>query len=123
MGGIREGCNMIDSYSFGNMVIDGNQYTRDIIILPDGAVLHPWWRKTGHVLAMSDIPEIIAASPDVLVVGTGKPGLMKPEGSLCRELETIGIETRVLPTKQAAAEYNYLREQRRNVAACFHLTC
>jgi hypothetical protein len=114
---------VINSYSFGCMMIDGKQYTKDLIILPDGTILHPWWRKTGHTLAMSDIQDAIATSPDILVVGTGNPGLMKPEGDLCKALETMGIETRVMPTKEATKEYNALRGQGKNVAGCFHLTC
>ena len=114
---------MIDSYSFGSMEVDGKQYTKDLIILPDGTILHPWWRKTGHTLAMSDIQDAITTSLDILVVGTGNPGLMKPEGDLCNELKTMGIETRVMPTKEATKEYNALREQGKNVAGCFHLTC
>ena len=114
---------MIDSFSFGRMVIDGKQYTKDLIILPDGTILQPWWRKTGHMLAISDIQDAISTSPDILVVGTGKPGFMKPEIALHKALETMGIETRIMPTDEAIKEYNALREQRKKVAGCFHLTC
>jgi hypothetical protein len=113
---------IIDSYIFGRIVIDGKPYSKDLIIFPDGTVFHPWWRKTGHKVALSDIQEIIATSPDILIVGTGMPGLMKPESAFYRELETMGIETRVMPTKAAIKEYNALA-QHRKVAACFHLTC
>lgn len=114
---------IIDSYSFGCMVIEGTQYTKDLIILPDSTVLHPWWRKSGHTLVMSDIQDVIATSPDILVIGTGKPGLMKPEDALCKRLETMGIETRIMPTQAATEEYNALRDQCKHVAGCFHLTC
>ena len=77
---------VIDSYSFGCMVIDGKQYTKDLMILPDGSIFHPWWRKTGHTLAMPDLQGAIATTPDILVVGTGNPGLMKPEGDLSLQL-------------------------------------
>ena len=114
---------MIDSYSFGSMDIDGKRYTRDLIILPDGSILHPWWRETGHALAISDIEQVIAASPDILIVGTGKPGLMKPAAGLNEALRIKGIGTRIMPTDEAVREYNALREQGRKVAGCFHLTC
>jgi hypothetical protein len=114
---------MIDSYSFGCMVIDGARYAKDLMVLPDGAVVHPWWRKTGHALAAADLGEVLAASPEVLVVGTGEPGLMKPEPGLGEELRAAGIETRVMPTAEAAREYNALRGRGRRVAGCFHLTC
>jgi hypothetical protein len=114
---------MITSYSFGCMQIDGMPYLKDLIILPDGSIIHPWWRKAGHTVSLPDIQEIIATSPDILVIGTGSPGMMQPEQNLCSELESRGIETRVMPTKEAAQEYNALHEQGRKVAACFHLTC
>jgi hypothetical protein len=120
MGGKRM---IIDSYQFGRIVIGGKPYSRDLIILPDRTILHPWWRKTGHTVTLSDIQEIIAVSPDILVVGTGIPGLMKPDSAFCQELEIMGIETRVMPTGTAIKEYNTLQARHLNVAACFHLTC
>ena len=126
MGRATEGCRkrmVIDSYAFGRMVIGGRPYTEDLIILPDGAIVCPWWRKTGHTIAMSDIRDVIACSPDILIVGTGNPGLMKPGGALCDELEMMGIGIRVMPTKEAAREYNALGGRGRLVAGCFHLTC
>ena len=80
---------MIDTYSFGCMVIDGKRYTKDLIILPDGGIDHPRWRKTGHALEVSDVQDVIAASPEILVVGTGSPGLMQPEGDFCQELDAM----------------------------------
>ena len=49
------------------------------MILPDGTILHPWWRKAGHTLSLPDIQETIATAPDILVIGTGSPGMMQPE--------------------------------------------
>ena len=114
---------MIDSYSFGCMEINGKPYRNDLMILPDKTILHPWWRNAAHTLSLADIQEIIAAAPDILVIGTGSPGMMQPEQTLCSELESRGIESKVMPTKEAAEEYNALHEQGKKVAACFHLTC
>jgi hypothetical protein len=114
---------MIDSYSFGHMEINGKPYRKDLMILPDETILHPWWRKAGHTLSLPDIQEIITAAPDILVIGTGSPGMMQPEQTLSNELESRGIETKAMPTREAAQEYNSLHEQGRKVAACFHLTC
>jgi hypothetical protein len=114
---------MINSYSFGCMEINSKLYRKDLMILPDGTILHPWWRKTGHTLSLTDIQEIIAATPDILVIGTGSPGMMQPEQTLSGELKSRGIATKVMPTKDAVQEYNDLHEQGRKVAACFHLTC
>ncbi len=114
---------MIESYSFGKMVIDGREYTKDLMILPNGEVVSPWWRKTGHELVASDIEVLVEARPGILVVGTGSPGMMKPDPCLRSALEASGTTMVAMPTKQAASEYNSLREQGENVGACFHLTC
>lgn len=93
------------------------------MILPNGEVVSPWWRKTGHELVGSDIGVLVEAKPGILVAGTGSSGMMKPDLKLCSALEASGITLVALPTKQAAGEYNSLREQGENVGACFHLTC
>jgi len=36
---------MIESYSFGQMVIDGQEYTSDLIIFPD-RINSSWWRNS-----------------------------------------------------------------------------
>ena len=114
---------MIESYSFGKITIDGQEYTEDVIIMPSGEVVSPWWRKAGHELALSDIKEILEATPSVLVVGTGDPGMMKPISGLGANLQAKGIRVIVQPTKQAVDTFNALREESEVVAACFHLTC
>ncbi|MFC1932941.1 MTH938/NDUFAF3 family protein [Chloroflexota bacterium] len=66
----------IDSYRFGEIVINGKSYSSDIVISPD-RVRDNWCRKTGHELCLEDIAEVIAGNPEVLVVGTGASGLVK----------------------------------------------
>lgn len=93
------------------------------MILPDGAIHHPWWRESGHRLTLADLDLILDQPPQILVVGTGSPGLMKPDANLVSELLVKGITVRVLPTKKAVDEYNHLLTKGELVAACFHLTC
>ncbi len=114
---------MIEYYSFGKITIYSQTYTKDVIIMPNGEVVSPWWRKTGHELALSDIEAILEAAPSVLVVGTGEFGMMKPYSGLADNLHAKGIRVIVLPTKQAVDTFNALREEAVVVAACFHLTC
>ena len=114
---------MIDSYAFGRMVVDGRAYTKDLMILPGGAVVHPWWRDSGHELAEGDIKPLLDASPQALVVGTGSPGMMEMAPELGSELESRGILVVVLPTGQAVDHYNSLVRSGGKVGACFHLTC
>lgn len=114
---------MIDSYSFGEMLIDGILYEKDLMILPDATVIHPWWRKTGHELTVSDIKPLLEASPDILVIGTGSPGMMQPNSELFADLQSMDIHVTILSTDRAVEEYNFLHRQGNKVSACFHLTC
>ena len=114
---------MIDTYTFGRMTIDGKQYAKDLIILPDGTILHPWWRQNGHRLTLDDLEAVINASPDILVVGTGMSGLMKLDAALYSELAKRNIDVTAQPTTRAVEKYNSLRKHNSGIAACFHLTC
>ncbi len=112
---------MIDSYSFGRIVIDGKTYTSDIILYPD-RVDDSWWRKSGHLLQKEDLRDIIQYNPEVLIVGTGAYGLMNVLDETKQFLELKGIELRAGVTEEACKTYNELKEKRKVVAA-FHLTC
>jgi hypothetical protein len=114
---------MIDSYSFGRMVIEGREYRKDLLILPDGRIVCPWWRISGHELAPADLREVVAAGPRLLVVGTGADGVMKPAPDLLENLEAGGIRVVLLPTGPAVERYNSLLGKEAGLAACFHLTC
>src|SRR5438552_3119615 len=43
----------IDDYRFGRVVVDGEEQTRDVIVLPE-RVLRDWWRADGHRLVLAD---------------------------------------------------------------------
>ena len=114
---------MITSYTFGRMEVDGREYGKDLIILPDGTIHFPWWRKSGHRLSLEDLGPVLDAHPKILVVGQGAYGLMKPDTDLAEALSDRGITVKVLKTKKAVAEFNALLTKGEKTAACFHLTC
>lgn len=113
---------MIEDYSFGRIKIQGQNYTQDVKILP-GQVQHPWWRKSGHQVEISDVQDILQENPEVLVLGKGSPGLMQSTPSLANELQKRGIELIELPSQEAASRFNELSSQGKRVCAGFHLTC
>jgi hypothetical protein len=43
-------------YSFGRIVVDGAERTRDLIAVP-GGVASDWWRRDGQSLALEDLAE------------------------------------------------------------------
>ena len=113
---------IIESYSFGRMVIDGTSYTKDVIIYPDGNILSPWWRNRGHVLEAADLKELIAAKPDIIICGTGAMGVMRPTAALKDFLEASNIDFIVQKSSKAVETYNQLSRPQK-VGGCFHLTC
>ena len=112
----------VDAYSFGEIHIDGNPYTSDIIIWPD-RVKSPWWRVEGHNLCLDDLDEVLSAPPKVLVIGTGYYGRMKVPPETLSALQTQGIEVHVGKTSDAVAKLNRLAQECADVVAAFHLTC
>lgn len=113
---------MIDSYSFGKIVIDGVEYSSDLKIIK-GKVIPNWLRKSGHRVEIGDVEDIFKEKPGILVLGKGKPGLMKPAESFKKKIKENGIELIVEGTSKAIRTYNRLYREGRDVAAGFHLTC
>jgi hypothetical protein len=111
---------LIESYSFGRIVIDGTSYTKDVIIFPD-RVFSPWWRKEGHLLHKEDLGEVLKDNPEILVIGQGNMGAMSVPQKLIDELRAQGIEVITAKTEKAVDTYNELKGKR--VIAALHLTC
>jgi hypothetical protein len=112
---------MIDSYSFGKIVVDGQIYTSDIILYPN-KIDDKWWRKSGHLLQKEDLKDIIQSNPEILIVGTGAYGLMKVPIETKNFIESKRITLIAEKTGEAYKTYNKIKNQKKIIAA-FHLTC
>ncbi len=110
----------IEGYSFGRVVVDGREETRDVIVLPD-RVVREWWRREGHELVVDDLAGVLEELPERLVVGTGAYGRMRPDPEALEQLRARGIDVDVLPTADAVRRYAELDPRR--TAAALHLTC
>ncbi|MFQ6113597.1 MAG: Mth938-like domain-containing protein [bacterium] len=114
---------MIESYSFGKIVIDGKEYSRDVIVYPDH-VEPNWWRKRGHELCVEDIKSRIEkAAPDILVLGTGAYGNVIILDSTRKFLEQRNIKLIAENTGSACTTFNELMKSNKKVLGAFHLTC
>jgi hypothetical protein len=111
----------INSYEFGKIVVDGRAFSQDLILLPDG-IQEVWRREEGHLLQVADVAAVLAAGPEVLIVGQGQPGKMQVDAGLTQYLQENGIELIAGPTAQACTTFNSLAGKRQ-VAAALHLTC
>ncbi len=113
---------MIEQYRFGIIVINGTSYHHDVILFQD-QVIDNWWRATGHELCIADIePAVAQFNPEVVVVGTGKFGLMKILAETDKWFQSRQIQLIAQKTTQACQTFNKLSGER-SVMGAFHLTC
>ncbi len=112
----------IDSYQFGEIVIDGVTFDSDCLIIL-GSTRSNWWRKQGHLVSAEDLKDIIAAKPATLVAGCGASAMMKISEITRGVLQANNIKLEAYDTYKAAERFNELSAQGANIAAALHLTC
>jgi hypothetical protein len=110
----------IEDYRFGRVLIDGEEQTRDVIVLP-GRVVTGWWRADGHRLVLADLADVMEELPERLLVGTGANGQMRPDPDAVEQFRQRGVEVEALRTDEAVRRYGELDPRR--TAAALHLTC
>ena len=110
----------IEGYSFGRVLVDGEEHTKDVIVLPN-RVVGEWWRRDGHSLVIEDLEDVLDELPERLILGTGAYGRMRPDPSALEQLRAREIEVESLPTPDAVERFGQLDQAR--TAAALHLTC
>lgn len=114
---------MIDEYSFGKMVVDGEVYNKDLIITPE-KVIPNWWRGKGHKLQIKDLQEVLEEQkPEILVVGKGKFGMLKISKEMENYLQEQDIVLYEKESGKATQKFNKFLNEGRKVIGAFHLTC
>jgi len=111
----------VDLYQFGRIVVEGREYTTDVLIFPK-RVDSAWRRKEGHRLSLDDLRSVIESDPETIVIGTGAYGAMTVPPDIVAQLEARKIRVVVFRTREAVEAYNRLYKAGR-VAAALHLTC
>ena len=113
---------MIEKYSFGNLTYNRINYTSDIIIFGN-EVIDNWWRRDGHELCIADIQGFIEKfNPSIIVVGTGKFGVLKILPETESFLESLQIKLIACNTDKACDRFNSLSNNK-GLLAALHLTC
>jgi hypothetical protein len=110
----------ISDYSFGRIVVDGEEGTRDLIVLP-GRVVRNWRRRDRHGLVLDDLADVIDELPEWLIIGTGAYGQLAPNPETLEQLRARGIKVEALATTGAVTRYLELDPD--HTAAALHLTC
>lgn len=111
----------IQDYKFGRPTVKGQEYTNDVVIYPD-RVQNLWRRRHGHQLTTGDFEEIVVAKPQMLIIGTGRSGLLTVSADIVVYLKSKGIEVFAYRTADAVKLFNSIPKCHVVVAA-LHLTC
>lgn len=102
-------------YGDGKLKVNETPYDSSLVIFPDA--LHTDWPVTSvDDLEVRHFEEIIARSPDIVLLGTGS--LQKfPTVDLRRSLVQAKLNLEVMDTAAACRTYNLLVAEGRDVAA------
>jgi len=112
----------IQNYKFGTITVDGQSFTNDVILFND-KIIDNWWRKEGHRLAYEDFDIALKENnPEVVIIGTGKFGVMKVPDNVREKLESEGYEVKIEKTDKAVEMFNNQVDEDK-VCAALHLTC
>ncbi len=114
--------NIINSYSFGEIIVNDKTYINDLIIFPN-KIRTNWQRKEGHKLSFSDLKKVISFSPEILIIGTGESGIMKVSKPIKEKIEGKDIALEVRKTGLAYKIFNQKLKEGKKVVGAFHLTC
>ena len=79
--------------SSGHLVVNGEELTRDVILLPERVVTN-WGLADGHRMVLDDLQDVRDCLPEYLAVGTGPYGRIPIRPSLiaavCQRRSTWG---------------------------------
>ena len=126
---------MIEEYQFGEIVINGKKYTRDVEVRAkkkDSSQKYEfevfdWWRKEGHIVDIEDIKQCLEINPQIIVIGTGAYGVAKITKDLREFLAEKEIKLISDRTEEAVKTFNILLEREEGeidaIVGFFHLTC
>ena len=112
---------MIDSFVFGSFVVDGKKFDSNISII--NSVAKQARYLDGHLLVESDFDKLIAAKPEIIIIGTGASGVVRVQEEIRQLIESNGIRLIIERTGDACDTFNDLVSKGRKVCAFLHNTC
>jgi hypothetical protein len=118
----NRGIIMIEKYTSGRITVNNKTYNQDLKII-QGQVFDNWWRETGHRVDVNDMKDVLDASPNIIVIGTGYAENMRVSKDLASETRQRNIKLISEDTHKAVHTFNDLFSKGKNVSGAFHLTC
>ena len=82
-----------------------------------------FWRLGSHSIKKEEVMELIEASPDMVIIGTGAMSRAKLTPDAESALREAKVELIVLPSKESVERWNEQVGLSRRVAALIHITC
>ncbi|WP_308389954.1 MTH938/NDUFAF3 family protein [Acidithiobacillus sp. AMEEHan] len=104
----------LQSYDELGFVIDGQHY-RGGVLLAQNLLLHPWGPAHARLLDGKDFQPLLAAIPEVLLLGTGHTQHL--DIALLRTLRDSGLTVEAMDSAAACRTYGILLAEDRHVAA------
>ena len=112
----------IEATGFGWIQIDNRRYNHDVIIYTDGKIENRYknFKWTSHSFTLEEAMKVTKDEPEVLVIGTGQYGLLKPSNEAINYLKKRKIELLIDKTPKAIHVFNRIEKRK---CALFHVTC
>lgn len=110
-----EGVNVINAYTGDAVSVNGESYAHSILVSHVGPV-QAWPVATLDDLQEAHFADILAAAPEVVILGSG-PRQRFPHPALLRSLMAARIGVETMDTAAACRTYNVLAAEGRRVMA------
>lgn len=111
----------IDTNRFGLFKIGNQEYRSDIKIIGDKVKI--WNYTSHHKILPEDVKDLVEASPEIIILGTGFEGACKVQPETIKYLEENNIKFLIKQTSIACSDFNRLMNSKRKVFAILHATC
>ncbi len=112
---------MINNYTFGTFIIDGKEFNSNVKLINNTP--KSCRHFDNHIITKDDFTDLIAAKPEIIIIGTGASGVVNVSEDIIDLIESKNIKLIIKKTAQACHEYNNLIKQKKNVVAVMHNTC
>ncbi len=107
--------NLITGLGAGWVRVGAQEYRENVVVTPENLVAG-WARDGFEGLAETDLRELLASNPEVVLLGTGS-AIRFPRPALARVLADAQVGLEVMDTAAACRTYNILAAEGRRVAA------
>jgi len=109
----------IQSVTASTITVNGEPFAKTIALTPE-KVYTDWRAKPVTDLADSDFEILLASSPEIILLGTGKTHVF-PSRELMFAFARRGIGLEFMDTAAAARTFNVLATEGRQIAAVLYL--